>query len=429
VLKPLITTKKFTLLFFTLAAIPLSAIPSEKFEVDTLMSGVCLKSYKTSYTEKKNNKSYAFVRDNNDKETCGWSYNTKAPKEAAKIALAQCEKGRVKKQIGSSCKTIDIHGELVAKSPDFTPYEADKSSPVLSGIELDALHDKAMDMLTKRDCRSMFRKYLKQKGHKVFVYTVGNRGLYLHCSMANRAVQGSAEKIAFKDCEKARSKDRYLKKFTPDCKLFAKGDTLLVTPEDYGLTVEPLTIHLAAETKSLRTVKKLLKEGADINAKNKFNGTPLIEAAWDLRLDTVKYLLSQKADIHQKESMGFDALNISAERSNLELFKILLAAGGNIHTKTERPGDSPIHHAAKRGNVAMLKILVAKGVDVNIQNNFTETPLHKAADYGRLGAVKYLLTQGANINAKTRLGITPIGVAIKRKRTKVAEYLKSKGAK
>lgn len=301
-----------------------------------------------------------------------------------------------------------------------------KPTAEISQTSNDEILDKAVDML-EGHCIASFNKYINLDGHKVFAYSVDERAYYFYCARSVQATSKQAEKLALEKCNQRREKG--YKQFAPACKLFARGSELLVTPDDYGLTVKPLTLHIAAERKSLVTIKALLKDGAKINEINNVGGTPLTEAAWEGRVDVIKYLLAQGADLHHKENLGFDAINISAQRGNLELFKYLLEQGGDINTQSEGPGDMPIHHAAYAGNVEIIALLINKGVKANVQNNFTETPLHDAADQGKLDVVKLLLKNGADINAQTRRGITPLDEAVYRKRKDVEVYLRSKGAK
>ncbi|XP_017839750.1 myotrophin [Drosophila busckii] len=55
-------------------------------------------------------------------------------------------------------------------------------------------------------------------------------------------------------------------------------------------------IHYAADFGHLNVLKYLIKEGADINKKDKHGITPLLAAVWEGHTDCVEYLLEKGAD-------------------------------------------------------------------------------------------------------------------------------------
>ena len=419
------TNYLFTLLLL-IAATPLFAEHPD-IEPKSFMTRSCLDIYENKYRIKVKDKAFAYARNAKGEERCGWGHGRISVSAAKEAALSAC----FEKDIGTECKVIDVNGVMSIEKGDFLTLNSPGNdtekikAAQLSAAESDEFMDKAVDML-ERQCLKSFNKYMDLKGNKAFAYTVSEKGSYPYCARGVQPTMELAEKAALEKCNQRR--ENGYKDHTPACKLFARGSKLLVTPKDYGLTIKPLTLHVAAERKSLTTIKLLLDDGADINGVNNVGGSPLTEAAWEGRLDVVQYLLSNGADLHHKENMGFDAIGISAQRGNLKLFTFLLEQGGDINTQTERPGDMPIHHAASAGNVEMVELLLSKGVDLNIQNNFTETPLHGAADQGKIEVVKFLLEKGADINAQTRQGITPLDEAVYRKRKDVENFLRSKGA-
>jgi len=64
---------------------------------------------------------------------------------------------------------------------------------------------------------------------------------------------------------------------------------------------EATPLHYAAASGHLRVVEYLVNQKADINAKDEDDWTPLHIAAWNGHLSVVEYLVNQKADINAKE--------------------------------------------------------------------------------------------------------------------------------
>ena len=186
-----------------------------------------------------------------------------------------------------------------------------------------AIHDAAMDMLGSVKCRNKFRFYMKLPFNKAFAYTVDPRGYYDQCDVSfNKA---GPKKLALKSCNKARNKDKYIRKFSPQCKLLASENTLLVSTADFGLKPQKVNLDYAVQRRSLSTIKNMVDEGADINHTNSFGSTPLFNAVLEGRQDVVEYLLAQGADINHKNERGLGVLYITVLNGNTELFSYLLS--------------------------------------------------------------------------------------------------------
>jgi len=70
-------------------------------------------------------------------------------------------------------------------------------------------------------------------------------------------------------------------------------------------------------------IEKLIKKGADVNAKNKAGVTALMLAAVNGHTDIVKLLLDKGADVNVKDKDGKTALMYAADRGHTDIVKLL----------------------------------------------------------------------------------------------------------
>src|SRR5687767_10343889 len=128
-------------------------------------------------------------------------------------------------------------------------------------------------------------------------------------------------------------------------------------------------------------------------------GTPLIDAAKQQDVTAVRALLKQGADVHAKDADGSTALHWAAQRNNLPLVDLLLASGADAKSST-RYNVTPLYLASLNGNAAIMERLLNAGADANGTAHEGQTMLMTAALTGKADAVRLLLTRGAKVNEK-----------------------------
>ena len=139
---------------------------------------------------------------------------------------------------------------------------------------------------------------------------------------------------------------------------------------------------MAASENYLDCVKLLIDAGADIDARNRDNQTPLHLACLSQCQETLKCLIQNGANVHAIYRDGRTALHASI-------------------VKESRFWD------------CTLSLLQAK-VDVNMADNFGYTPLHIAA-LNEFSTCAFLLIEyGADITARTKGGVTALSFIIRR---------------
>ncbi|GEM_PF-985173 len=158
-----------------------------------------------------------------------------------------------------------------------------------------------------------------------------------------------------------------------------------------------IPLHIASEQKHLEVVKYLVSSGANVHARNKWDQTPLWQAAWQ------------------------------AWHQDTEVAAILIEHGADLHMR-DYQGFTPLHMAANSGHTTLVQFLLSRGAHVNSRTNRGSTPLYQAAKNNHLDVVKLLLENGADINASVE-GWTPVRVALYGGYNRIAALLQKYGGK
>ncbi|XP_054716867.1 protein phosphatase 1 regulatory subunit 16A-like [Uloborus diversus] len=206
------------------------------------------------------------------------------------------------------------------------------------------------------------------------------------------------------------------------------------TNED-GLTA----LHQCCIDDSEEMMRLLLEFGANVNAKDSEQWTPLHAAATCGHIHIVKYLISKGADllaVNADGNMPYDICDddstldyienemakkgitqemIDQTRASVEVrmlndLKEFAARGGKLDFR-DRTGASPLHIAAANGYLSVLEFLLDQHVTIDVNDDDQWQPIHAAACWGHPDAIEMLVQAGADINAKTKNGETPYDIS------------------
>jgi ankyrin repeat protein len=175
----------------------------------------------------------------------------------------------------------------------------------------------------------------------------------------------------------------------------------------------------------LSQVKRLCEsEGVDVNGADYDHRTALHVAAAEGHGDVVTYLLAHGTDMNAKDRWGktplMDALTF--QRDDIAL--ILKGSGAALASQNSANVVANLCAAAMRNDVNEVKRVALGGVDVNLSDYDRRTPLHVASSEGHLDMCKLLLLLGADPQCKDRWGSTPLAEAENGHHIEVANFLR-----
>jgi uncharacterized membrane protein YfcA len=147
----------------------------------------------------------------------------------------------------------------------------------------------------------------------------------------------------------------------------------------------------------------VLEGGADINARNSEQETPLHRAVEKGMTALAQALLQRGADVRARSKNGETALHLAALDADPSIADLLLAAGADPLARNH-DGESVLMWAALSGHLVVAQRLLLRGADANVKDRKGSLPLHAAADGGHFELVRLLLAYTADPEAKNLEG-------------------------
>ncbi|KAJ4328107.1 hypothetical protein N0V84_001475 [Fusarium piperis] len=146
----------------------------------------------------------------------------------------------------------------------------------------------------------------------------------------------------------------------------------------------------------------------------------LLQAASAGNLVTVKRLIKNGIDINATNYHGQTALHLAVSGGARELALIILDKGGDPNAQ-DRDGRTPLHRAAEIGDEKTVRLLLDRKADCTIRNRRNETPVRVARRAHRLGIMK-MLQEAQNIRQDLQ---ESIGVIMKSDSSKKRQVVPS----
>ena len=145
---------------------------------------------------------------------------------------------------------------------------------------------------------------------------------------------------------------------------------------------------------NLDGVHECLRRGANVNAKNKYGNTALINACYNGNLDMVHTSLnSDDIDVNIKNNNGDTALTFASHKGHLDVVRALLNRDGIDVNIMNIYGNTALICASGRGHLDVVRALLNhNGINVNIQNENGDSALDLAREQTNDDIVRFLET-------------------------------------
>lgn len=186
-------------------------------------------------------------------------------------------------------------------------------------------------------------------------------------------------------------------------------------------------LFLAIDHRDLSGVQSLIKRGADPNARNGLEFTPLYIAAASHQLEVMEALLSAGAKPDAPSPYG-TALTFAVGGAHVEGVKLLLSKGVN-YNPVRTDGITVLMLASRAGLTEVVSDLLRRKANVNTKDNDGATALIYAARDGHLDVGRVLMDAGAKIDTGDSHGMTALMYAAINGHTDFVRLLLEKGAK
>ncbi|GBG34800.1 Protein kinase, putative [Hondaea fermentalgiana] len=173
--------------------------------------------------------------------------------------------------------------------------------------------------------------------------------------------------------------------------------------------------HLASSSGLLGMLQLLSEVGADLNALDRWGGTPLDDAIVEKNEECVAFLKSQGCKTGKRRLITNDdtAAEVDEERRVMSPESSL----------------AKFLHAAAAGDIDTVRALIKKRGEsiVSAADYDQRTALHVASSEGHLEVVNFLLEAGSLVNQRDRYGHTPLDEAAAGKHTECMEVIQAHG--
>ena len=174
-------------------------------------------------------------------------------------------------------------------------------------------------------------------------------------------------------------------------------------------------LHRASKAGDVDAVRKLVGSGADVNARNSEDDTPLNVAALSGKKEVIRVLVKEcGCSPHTKGFHGRTLLHNACKGGHVDVARKLVTEYGADVNARDNSDNTPLTLAARfNGKMELINMLVKEyGCSPHTKGQYGRTLLHQACDGGHVDVARKLVTEyGADVNARDNNDSTPLNLA------------------
>ena len=194
-----------------------------------------------------------------------------------------------------------------------------------------------------------------------------------------------------------------------------------------------LGLHSAANKGDVAEIEKLARSGADREARDGNDRTPLHVATFLKRREAIRALIRVGAKTDAFDRQKYDAVTIASVADDTETLRLLLDAGASAKLITSVYEGTALIAAAHLGHDEVVRLLIKAGAPLDHVNNLGWTAVIEAIVLGNGGprhqaTLRHLIAASANLNLADRQARTPLAHARAYGHAAMADMLIAAGA-
>jgi len=171
----------------------------------------------------------------------------------------------------------------------------------------------------------------------------------------------------------------------------------------------------------------LIDKGAEIDAKDSDDMTPLHMSVWNDHIEVVRLLCDRGANTEARDKFRITCLMFAVSCGHPDLCRLLIEKGAQLEARDEK-GKTCLHLSVVKGNIGIINLLCDRGANIEARTSNGMRPLHLAVAKGKISVVKELLEKrNAEINARDNHGWSPLYIARCHDHDDIDSYLVSRG--
>ncbi|XP_050231391.1 protein VAPYRIN-like [Mercurialis annua] len=120
------------------------------------------------------------------------------------------------------------------------------------------------------------------------------------------------------------------------------------------------SLCVAARKGEVRTILKLIENGAQINGKDQHGWTALHRSSFKGKIEAVRTLIDKGIDVDAKDEDGYTALHCAVESGHADVIELLVKRGADIEARTNK-GVTPLQIAESLNYVGISRVLIRSG--------------------------------------------------------------------